>query len=80
MYNKVTRFVIWICSKFNRQEIEKIISELSEIIKNKNPEIRPKDDFKQNNPNYRNYFVDENLPLSEKSDNKKKRQITGNSY
>lgn len=80
MSNKVTRFVIWICSKFNRQEIEKIISELSEIIKNKNPEIKPKDDFKQNNPNYRNYFVDENLPLSEKSDNKKKRQITGNSY
>ena len=60
---KIDRFIIWICSKFTRDEIEKIIQGLFDILVNRNPEVKPKDDFKQKHPNYRNYFVDPNPPL-----------------
>ena len=62
---KASRFVIWICSKFNREQIEIIVKELSEILKNKNPEIKPKDQFKEKYPNYRNFSVDPKPPLTE---------------
>jgi hypothetical protein len=69
--NKIIRFVIWICSKFTKIEIEQIISELLNILSNKNPEIKPKDSFKQDHPNYRNFYVDPNPPLTNKPDKKK---------
>ena len=46
--DSVSRFVIWICSKFNREQIERIVLELQEILANRNPEVKPKDDFKKN--------------------------------
>lgn len=46
--NKISRFVIWICSKFDRSEIEKIINELLLILEDRDPHIKPKDDFKKN--------------------------------
>jgi len=55
---KTTRFVIWICSKFTRREIEQIIQGLIEILANRNPEVKPKDDFKEKHSNYCNFFVD----------------------
>jgi len=61
--NKIARFVIWICSKFTRDEIEQIIQGLSDVLADRNPEIKPKDDFKQKHPNYRNFYVDPNPPL-----------------
>lgn len=61
---KVERFVIWICSKFTRAEIERIIQGLSDILANRNPEVKPKDDFKEKHPNYRNFVVDPNPPLT----------------
>jgi hypothetical protein len=64
--NKIIRFVIWICSKFSKIEIEQIISELLKILSNQNPEIKPKDSFKQEHPNYRNFYVDPNPPLTNK--------------
>jgi len=60
---KTTRFVIWICSKFTRKEIEQIIQGLIEVLANRNPEVKPKDDFKEKHPNYRNFFVDPEPPL-----------------
>jgi hypothetical protein len=60
---KTTRFVIWICSKFTRREIEQIIQGLIEVLANRNPEVKPKDDFKEKHPNYRNFFVDPKPPL-----------------
>jgi hypothetical protein len=45
---RISRFAIWICSKFNRDEIEKIVDALLEILANRHPEIKPKDDFKKN--------------------------------
>lgn len=61
--NKINRFVIWICSKFTRDEIEQIIQGLSDVLANRNPDVKPKDAFKEKYPNYRNFFVDPNPPL-----------------
>jgi len=61
--DRVSRFVIWICSKFTREQIERIIKDLNEILNNQNPEIKPKDDFKEKHPNYREFSVDLNPPL-----------------
>ena len=61
---KIDRFVIWICSKFTRSEIELIIKGLSDVLSNRNPDVKPKDDFKQKHPNYQNFFVDPNPPIA----------------
>lgn len=61
--DRVSRFVVWICSKFNREQIERIVKDLQDILKNRNPEIKPKDDFKEKHPNYREFSVDPNPPL-----------------
>ena len=61
---KVERFVIWICSKFTRSEIEEIIQGLSDVLANRNPEVKPRDDFKEKHPHYRNFFVDPLPPLT----------------
>ena len=63
--SRVARFIIWICSKFTRVEIEQIITGLSDVIQNRNPEVKPKDDFKEKHPNYRQFAVDPKPPLTE---------------
>ena len=60
---KTHRFVIWISSKFTREEIEEIIQDLLDVLANRNPLVKPKDDFKEKHPNYRSFFVDPNPPL-----------------
>lgn len=80
--SKVARFVIWICSKFTKPEIEQILVGLSDVLSNRNPEVKPKDDFQEKYPNYRNFSVDPKPPLTEPPDTKKKpsnRKITGKS-
>jgi rubredoxin len=62
---KVARFVIWICSKFTRKEIEFIINGLVDVLNNRNPEVKPKDDFKQKHPQYRSFSIDPQPPLTE---------------
>ena len=61
--DRISRFVIWICSKFTREQIKRIVNELNDILANQNPEVKPKDDFKEKHPNYRNFSVDPNPPL-----------------
>lgn len=53
---RISRFIVWICSKFTREEIETIVKGLVEILKNRNPDVKPKDDFKEKHPNYRVFF------------------------
>lgn len=65
--SKIARFVIWICSKFTRAEIEQILAGLSDVLSNRNPEIKLKDDFKEKHPNYRIFSVDPLPPLTEPS-------------
>lgn len=60
---KVARFVIWICSKFVKNEIEQIVIGLLDVLAGRNPEVKPKDDFKDKHPNYRNFYVDPLPPL-----------------
>ena len=48
MPDRISRFVIWICSKFDREQIQRIIQELQDIIADRNPDVKPKDDFKKN--------------------------------
>ena len=61
---KIDRFAIWICSKFTRTEIEYIVKSLSDILSNRNPDVKPKDDFKEKHPNYRNFSVDPEPPIA----------------
>lgn len=44
----INRFVIWLCSRFDREQLEQIVQQLQEILANRNPEIKLKDDFKKN--------------------------------
>jgi len=71
---KISRFVIWICSKFNRQQIELIVNELIDVLNNHNPEVKPRDEFKEKHPQYRKFSVDPNPPLKEKPSRKSKRK------
>ena len=61
--NKIIRFVVWICSKFTKVEIEHIVSELLKILSNNNPEIKPKDSFKEEHPNYQKFVADPKPPV-----------------
>lgn len=36
--SKIARFIIWICSKFTKSEIEQIITGLADVIQDRNPE------------------------------------------
>lgn len=76
--NRVPRFVIWICSKFNREQIERIVLELSEVLANRNPDVKPKDAFKEEHPNYRKFSVDPKAPRT--SPVKKSQNTTGKSF
>lgn len=62
--NKISRFVAWICSRFNKQEIELIVKELSDILNNRNPDIKPKDAIKEEFPHYQNFYPDPLPPLT----------------
>ena len=77
----IARFIIWVCSKFTRLEIEQIITGLSDVVQNRNPEVKPKDDFKEKHPNYRQFAVDPMPPLTEPPLQKKhkKRKTTSSS-
>lgn len=79
--SKIARFIIWICSKFTRIEIEQIVTGLSDVLQNRDPEMKPKDDFKEKHPNYRQFAVDPKPPLTEPPLQKKlkSRKTTGSS-
>ena len=69
--SRISRLIIWICKKFDREHIEKIIQGLIEALKDPNSAINSKDRFKEEHPNYRDFHVDPNEPLQEKPATKK---------
>lgn len=73
--NKIQRFVIWICKKFNRDEILNIIDELVIILNDKNPDILPEDDFAAKHPNYRDFSVDPLAPINAAEINNQKTEL-----
>jgi hypothetical protein len=73
--SKISRLIVWICKRFDREQIERIIHGLLEALKDPNSEINSKDRFEEEHPHYRNFYVDSKEPFTEKPD-KKKRKIT----
>ena len=63
--NKIARFVVWLCSKFTRQELEQIITELQTVLAQRDPEVKPRDDFREQHPHYRDFYVDPLAPLTQ---------------
>ena len=61
---KIRRFVFWICSKFTKSELEQIVHGLIEVLLDHDPEVKPKDDFKEKHPNYREFSVPPLAPLT----------------
>lgn len=74
--NQISRFVIWICARFNREQIELIVKELSNILRSKQDfPTRPKDAFKEQYPNYRKFTVDPTPPLTEPAKKRTKSRL-----
>lgn len=48
--NRIDRFVAWMCSRFDREQIEQIVQRLQDILASRDPELKPRDDFKKNIP------------------------------
>jgi hypothetical protein len=68
----LTKIVIWLCKKFNRKQLEFIVANLVDVLNDKRSEIKPKDDFKEKHPHYRDFYVDPKLPLDASDKAKKK--------
>ena len=74
MFN-LSSIVIWICKRFNREQINLIIKELNKILKDPNSEIQPKDTFKEDHPNYRKFDVDPGLERERRRQHKKDKKL-----
>ena len=62
---KIGRFIIGICSKHTKTEIEQVITGPVDVLKDRNPDGKPKDDFKEKHPNYWRFAVSSLAPLTE---------------
>ena len=72
--DQISRFVIWLCAKFSREQLELIVKELSDILQGRKEfPVNPKDAFREKHPNYRAFYVDPNPPLTEPAKKKNKR-------
>ena len=46
--DQISRFVIWLCSKFSREQLELIVKELSDILQGRKEfPVNPKDVFRE---------------------------------
>jgi hypothetical protein len=55
--------------------VEAIVTELIAILKDANSRFGPRDEFKEEHPNYRNFDPDPTEPLTEPTKKKLKRTI-----
>ena len=62
---KIPRLVLWLCRKFTRQDLQELVHELQEILAGRQPEPQPRDDFRQQHPHYRDFYVDPLVPLTQ---------------
>ena len=71
--DQLSRFVVWLCSKFPREHLEFINKELSDILQGRKEfPVNPKDAFREKHPNYRNFTVDPSAPLPQPAKKKNK--------
>lgn len=73
---KVQRFVVWVCKKFNREQIINIVDELVLVLADKNPDLKPKDEFKEKHPKYRDFGTDPLAPLDYSKFERPKKNFT----
>ena len=70
---QISRFIVWLCSKFSREQLEFINKELSDILQGRKEfPVNPKDAFREKRPNYRDFRVDSIPPLTEPAKKKDK--------
>jgi len=62
---KITRLVLWLCRKFTRQDLRDLVEQLQQVLAGGQPEIQPRDDFRQQHPHYRDFYVDPQAPLTQ---------------
>lgn len=60
---KAQHFIVWVCKHFNREQILHIVDELIQVLNDSNPDLKPRDDFKDKHPNYRKFSSDPLAPL-----------------
>lgn len=60
-------FIVVICSIFNEKLIKQIITKLYKILDSRYKNELPKDKFKKQYPNYRDFNVDPLPPIKKKS-------------
>ena len=71
--DQISRFVIWLCSKFSREQLELIVKELLDILQGRKEfPVNPRDAFREKHPNYRNFHVDPNPPSTQPAKKKNK--------
>ena len=61
--NRIQRLIVWICKHFDREQVLNIVDELINILNDPNPELSPKDSFKDKHPKYRDFSTDPLGPL-----------------
>ena len=61
--NQIQRLIVWICQRFSRDQILEIVDELTKILHDKHSKLQPKDEFKDQHPNYRDFSTDPLAPL-----------------
>jgi putative transposase len=61
----IARLVLWLCRKFTRAELQELIEQLQQLLAEREPEIPPRDDFRQQHPHYRDFYVDPQAPLTQ---------------
>jgi len=65
--SKIPRLVLWLCRKFTRRDLQELVEELQQVLAGREPEIQPRDDFRQQHPHYRDFYVDPQAPLTQPS-------------
>ncbi len=59
--NKMARFVLWLCQKFTRAELQDLrLSASADSFR-----AQPRDDFRQQHPHYRDFYIDPQAPLTQ---------------
>ena len=61
----IPRLVLWLCKKFTRQQLQELVHQLQKILAGRQPEPQPRDDFRQQHPHYRNFYVDPLAPFTQ---------------
>jgi len=62
--SRIERSVVWICKHFNREQVLRLIDELIILLEDKHSKLKPKDEFKEKHPNYREFSTDPLAPLN----------------